>query len=86
MATLNHGPDSRLGLAAGLASASVEVGDSPLDFDLILYGVGEASFDAQGAFLIRISVLSSPKIRDGTRGGACMRRTGHVMQAYGTTV
>ncbi len=41
---------------------------------------------AQGAFLIRISVLSSPKIRDGTRGGACMRRTGHVMQAYGTTV
>ena len=41
---------------------------------------------AQEAFLIRISVLSSPTIRDGTREEAYMRRTGHVMQVYGTTV
>lgn len=28
----------------------MEVGGSPLDFDLILYGVGEASFDGTGSF------------------------------------
>lgn len=69
----------------GPESVLVGAVDSVLDFDLVLQGVGYASVDGTKAFpLCRFCCAS--KVWMVIARGACVRGTGHVMQAYATAV